>query len=185
MILSLCFTIMSLISYDLPYDQGKLSKVKVGENITMKIPEDFFPMSEDDIQQRISSHRKSLALYTDYQRVIELGVNRSFTKWEQEDLELLKDFYKSSLLEIYDEVEFYKEGVYQINKQTFVVFEFRSLIKGDSTTPGMYNSISKYTYLMYTIYEGDTYVFNFICPFRLKDDWSRTADEIMTSVSFK
>jgi hypothetical protein len=116
-------------------------------------------------------------------RLVELGVNRSYSVWADGDYNMMHDVYKSSILQLYDEVEFMKEEIVQIKKQIFVVFEFVSQIKPDEGTSS--GPISKYTYLQYTVHNDQTLVFNFNCPRHAMDEWQDTANEIMNSVVIK
>lgn len=167
--------------------QTRLVKKKISNDIAMKIPANFIPMSESDIWQRVSSYRKSLALFTDMQRIMELGVNHAFSTWEEGDLEMLQRVYKASILQLFDTVRFSREEIRNIKGRDFVVFEFVSDINGDPTLSitGSSGRISKYYYLQYTLYDKGTLVFNFSCPARIKDEWQPVAREIMNSVMIK
>lgn len=175
-----------LLAVSLPGEaQDKLKKRKIGAHVTMKIPESFIPMSERDMWQRVSSYRKALALYTDIDRLVELGVNHSFSIWEEGDYATMKDVYKASILELYDNVEFMKEELMIINKRTFLVFEFVSSVKADETDLTLRSPVEKYTYIQFSVFDGETYVFNFSAAKRLKDKWQSTAHEVMNSVVLK
>ena len=162
--------------------QKKLTKQKIGDDVTMKVPVSFIPMNDDDMWQRVASSRKSLALYTDLNRLVELGVNRSYSVWREGDYQLMFDVYKSSILELFDEVEFIKEEITTIRKQQFVVFEFVSRIKSDE---GSSVPVVKYSYLQYTLHNGQTIVFSFSCPEFQKEKWQKTTNLIMNSVVVK
>lgn len=177
--------IASVLLAGIYYDsaaQVKLSKQKIGDDITMKVPVSFIPMNEDDMWQRVASTRKSLALYTDLDRLVELGVNRSYSVWREGDYQMMFDLYKASILELFDEVEFIREEVTSIKRRTFVVFEFVSKIKSDE---GSSVPVEKYTYLQYTLEGGQTLVFSFSCPEFQQERWQKTANTIMGSVVIK
>lgn len=179
------FTCFLLVMAPAVFGQGKLKKTKVSDNISMKIPTDFLPMSEQDMWQRSSSYRKALALYTDPDRVVELAINNAFSRWEEGDIRILQNMYKASIQEIFDEVDFINEEIKNVNGRDFAVFEFVSKIKGDPARLGQQDSIVKYYYIQYTILEGGTMVFNFSCFNYLKDDWMETARSMMNSVKIK
>lgn len=149
----------------------------------MKIPSTFFPMNEADMWQRMTSYRKSIALYTDINRLVELGVNRSYSLWREGDYQMMFEVYKSSILQLFDEVEFIQEEIQSIKKHPFVVFEFESKMYPDESLGS--GTISKYTYIQYTIVDGQTLVFNFSCPLYQKPVWQPVALEMMNSISFK
>ena len=165
------------------YSQGKLKRQTVGDGITMKVSSLFIPMSESDMWQRMTSYRKSIALFTDMNRVVELGVNRSYSVWQKGDYDMMLEVYKSSILQLYDEVEFIKEEVTVIKKQPFVVFEFVSRMYPDESLGS--GAINKYTYIQYTVHDQQTLVFNFNCPLFKKDIWQPVANQMMRSVVLK
>jgi hypothetical protein len=173
---------ISFLSFSLNVDAQKMVKSKVADNITLKIPEEFFPMSDEDKQQRYESARLPIALYTDEQRLAEFGVNRSYSVWQEGDLEMLQEFYRSSIIELFDKVEFIEEGIKTIHKQDYVFFEFESSVYPENN---FQRNISKYTYLMYALEGGTTYVFNFTSELAVKDKWQKTAHKIMESIKLK
>ena len=162
--------------------QEKLKKQKIDDDVTMNIPTSFIPMNEDDMWQRVASSRKSLALYTDLNRLVEFGVNRSYSVWRDGDYQMMFDVYKSSILELFDEVILIREEITTIKKQQFVVFEFVSKINSDE---GSSVPVVRYYYLQYTVHNGQTIVFSFSCPEFQKEEWGNTANLIMNSVVLK
>ena len=162
--------------------QEKLIKQNLEDEVTIKIPASFIPMNENDMWQRVSSYRKSLALYTDLDRLVELGVNRSYSVWEEGDYTMMLDVYKSSILELFDEVEFIRNEIVTRKRKSFVVFEFVSRIKSDE---GSSIPIVKYTNLQYALHNGQTMVFSFSCPEYQMDKWQETANSIMNSIVLK
>jgi len=167
------------------FAQVKLKNVKISNKISMKIPSKFIEMGEEDMWQRSSSYRKAIALYSDEDRVVELGINHAFTRWEEGDILLLQNMYMASIQEIFDEVKFSKEEITNINGRDFAVFEFVSKIKGISGSIGQNNSVVKYYYIQYTIVDGGTLVFNFSCQNYVKEDWQETAKIIMGTIKIK
>jgi len=167
------------------FAQVKLKNVKISNKISMKIPSKFIEMGEEDMWQRSSSYRKAIALYSDEDRVVELGINHAFTRWEEGDILLLQNMYMASIQEIFDEVKFSKEEITNINGRDFAVFEFVSKIKGISGSIGQNNSVVKYYYIQYTIVDGGTFVFNFSCQNYVKEDWQETAKIIMGTIKIK
>jgi len=166
--------------------QVKLVKTKITEDITVSIPEDFTVMTPEDMNQRYKSYRKPIALYTDPSRLVDFGVNFSFSKWALGDLEILGKFYKSSLINLYTEVEFIYEGLKTINGKEYVHFEFISTVsttEDNSIIPR--KPIRKYTQLLYTVDKGRTIIFNFSCPAEQQLTWQLDASRIMASVNIK
>ena len=57
-------------------DAQKLVKQKLTDNISVRLPKDFYPMTDEDKAQRYESARLPIALYTDPNRLADFGVNR-------------------------------------------------------------------------------------------------------------
>lgn len=174
------------ISLLLFFPQTKLVKTKITQDITVSIPENFTVMTPADVNQRYKSYRKPIALFTDPSRLVDFGVNFSFTKWAVGDLEILAKFYKSSLLNLYTEVEFINEGMRSINGKEYVHFEFISTVATtEDNSMVILKPIRKYTQLLYTVDKGRTIIFNFSCPAEQQLIWQSDASRIMASVNIK
>ena len=166
--------------------QTKLVKINIAKDIIVSIPENFTMMTPEDVNQRYKSYRKPIALYTDPSRLVDFGVNFAFSKWAVGDLEILGKFYKSSLLNLYTEVEFINEGMKSINGKEYVHFEFISTISStEDNSMVILRPIKKYTQLLYTVDKGRTIIFNFSCPADQQLLWQSDASRIMASVNIK
>jgi hypothetical protein len=175
----LFFTIL-LISVQV--DAQKLVKHKLTDNISVSLPKDFYTMSDEDKAQRYESARLPIALYTSPDRLADFGVNRSYSTWQQGDLNMVEEFYRASIIELYDKVKFISKGVKSVNKHDFVFFEFESVVYPENDFQG---NIAKYTYLMYGLEEGTTYLFNFTCEMSIRNQYQNIAHQIMESVKLK
>lgn len=162
--------------------QPELVKTKIGEEITISLPEEFIPMTDEDFALKFISPKKPIAVYTNHQRVIEFSINESNTAWEEKDLELMQSFYRSSILSLYDQVKFLQENIQEINKKRYVIFEFSSRVKGDKESLANQRDVKKYTYIQYTINDGKTVLLNFSCPLRDQQYWRPVVQEVMSSV---
>lgn len=176
----LLFIIILLFSADI--DAQKLVKQKLADNISVRLPKDFYPMTDEDKAQRYASARLPIALYTAPDRLADFGVNRSYSTWQQGDLKMIEEFYQASILELYDKVKFINKGIKNVNKHDFVYFEFESAVYPENKFQG---SIAKYTYLMYCLEDGTTYLFNFTCELNARNQYQSTAHKIMESVKVK
>lgn len=174
------FFVILLISVNV--DAQKLVKHKLTDNISVSLPKDFYTMSDEDKAQRYESARLPIALYTDPDRLVDFGVNRSYSTWQQGDLNMVEEFYRASIIELYDKVKFISKGVKNVNKHDFVYFEFESVVYPENDFQG---NIAKYTYLMYGLEGGTTYLFNFTCELGARNQWQSRAHEIMESVKLK
>lgn len=164
------------------FSTDKLVKAKLNDKVTVYIPENFTPMTKEDMELRYESYRLPLALYTDPNRLADFGVNRSYSRWQPEDLEMMGQFYEASILELYDKVDFIDKGMKEVNGHKFVFFEFESVVFPDND---FQDSARKYTYLMYGLSEGTTYLFNFTCSQNLQEEWQSTARAMMNQVKLK
>ncbi|MDN5216243.1 hypothetical protein QQ020_29515 [Fulvivirgaceae bacterium BMA12] len=165
--------------------QPALVKTKIGEEITISMPEELVPMTEEDFASKFISPKKPIAVYTNGQRVVEFSINESNTTWEEKDLALMKSFYKSSILSLYDQVKFLQEKILEINKKRFVIFEFSSQVKGNKASLVDQRDIKKYTYIQYTIKNGKTVLLNFNCPLRDQQYWQPVVHQMMGSIRIK
>jgi len=166
----------------LSFTSDDLVKVKLNSEVTVYIPESFSPMTKEDMKIRYQSYRVPLALYTDESRLVDFGVNRSFTQWQGKDLAMMGKFYEASLMELYDKVTFIDKGIKEVNGHQFVYFEFNSLVYPENDYQ---DSVKKYTYLMYALTGGTSYIFNFSCDKRLQKEWQATAQQMMSQIKLK
>jgi len=160
----------------------KLVKAKLTDKISMRLPADFTPMTDEDKLQRYESSRLPIALYTSPDRMAELGVNRAYSIWQEGDIKMMQEFYEASITELYDKVEFINKEIVNVNGHDFVVFEFESVVYPEND---FQRNIAKYTYLMYALNDGTTYLFNFTCELAGKNQWQSTAHKMMESVKLK
>lgn len=160
----------------------KYVTTKVADNIKVKIPKEFAPMTDEDKAQRYESSRLPIALFTSPDRVADFGVNRAYSVWRESDLEMLEEFYEASIMELYDKVEFLGKGIKEVNGKKFVFFEFTSVVYPENQFQG---NISKYTYLMYTLNQGTTYIFNFSSEKSAQNQWQPVARQVMASLRLK
>ena len=104
----------------LAFDQPKLVKVKVSDDITVSIPKDWKPMDGLDFTERYPSVRAPLAAYTNEDRNVDFSVNISATRWPDANLEIAGKFFKSSLTNTFDRVTIIDEGVREVNGKSYV-----------------------------------------------------------------
>jgi hypothetical protein len=164
---------------------SKLVKTKVNDDITVSLPTDFFPMTPEDIAQRLPSVRAPLGAYTNQDRVVDFSVNISATQWPDADIEIAQKFFKSGLYNLFDKVDMISEGIHEIHKRRFICFEFESRINANRRVEGGSEPLLKYTRIQYLVEEGRTLVFAFSCPRAMRQDWEKTSDEMMKSIRVK
>lgn len=164
------------------FQQGKLVKTKVNDAITIYLPADFIAMSQADIETKYASAKLPVAGYTDFSRTADLGINVAFSQWNPEDLEIMRSFYKSNILGLYDTVQFIREDVEQIDGHDFAVFEFVSSVNDNDGITVDQSPVSKYVRIQYTIVKGKTVLFNFTCPASQREKWAPISRQILESV---
>ena len=177
--------IILLTSLILATSGHKLVKTKINDEVTISIPTGFFPMTPEDISQRLPSVRAPLGAYTNEDRVVDISVNISATQWPDANQEIAGKFFKSALFNLYDKVDMIEEGVHEIHKKKYIYFEFESRTNANRRLEGASEPILKYTYIQYLVEDDKTLVFSFSCPRPLKDEWAPTAKEVMRSVKVK
>ena len=169
---------VSLVQAQIP-----LERKKVTDEISMKVPGNFISMTDGERNQRYISYRTPIAMFTNIERTVDLGINVSGSTWDTGDLSVLKDFYKSNILNLYTEVDFIQEGIKTIGQRDYIVFEFQSKVYEENSFRN--EVIAKYTYIQYTLHQDKILLFHFTAPRQLKSDWEQPVSEIMESVRIK
>jgi hypothetical protein len=177
------FLLISLIF--LSFDHPRLVKTKVADGITVSIPRGWRPMDGLDFTQRYPSVRAPLAAFTNEERIADFSVNTSATQWPDADLNIAQQFFKSSVMNMFDRVEMLHEGIIEVRGKRFVFFEFESRVNGNRTEQGLTDPVMRYTYLQYLIEPDRTLVFSFNCPKRDRERWQSTAAAVMKSIKIK
>lgn len=167
------------------FDTAKLVKTKLADGITVMLPRNFRPMAEMDFIDRYPSVRQPIAAYTNEERIVDFSLNVSATQWPDKNTELARKFFKSSIQNMFDQVEWINEGIETINGKQFIFFEFESRLLGNPRADGSQPSIARYTYIQYYLQSKRALVFSFNCPLMIKDNWQETAGIIMKSVKIK
>ena len=171
--------LMSLLSKA----QIPLERKKVTDEISMKVPSNFISMTEGERNQRYISYRTPVAMYTNIERTVDLGINITGSTWETGDLKILKDFYKSNILSLYTEVDFIQEEIRNIGQKEYIVFEFQSRVYEENSFKNQV--ISKYTYIQYTLHQDKILLFHFTAPKQLRSKWQTSVAEMMESIRIK
>lgn len=163
----------------------KFYKIKVNKQISILLPSDFVPIPSEELASKFISYRAPIAAYTNMNTEVELGINRSLSYWKESDIEMMRAFYKSNIISLYDQVRFLKQEIRIINKRKYVVFEYISTINPGENSLLNEAPIVKYTYVQYCIIRDQIYVFDFTSPADQKDLWEPEAARIMESVKIK
>lgn len=165
--------------------QYQLKRTKVNDHISIEIPEGFRALEQGEIIQKNVSSRPPIAMYTDYNQQVDIVVNETSNTWQGGDYEVIQSLYKSTIANLFTEIQFIQEGIVEKAGRKFIVFEFVSRVSDEDATFGNNLAISKYTYIQYTLYQDKILLFNFTCPVKQRERWQDSAHEIMNSVRVK
>ena len=179
------FAILLLLLAQLAFAGGtkkklKMVKTQVDKNVSLKLPEEFTIMSDNDIAKKYPAYRKPVATYTNEDRIIDFGFNVSNNRWGN-NIGLLKTFYKATIMNMYDKVDWIQDTIVTHKKRNFIAFEFVSENIGKETDRQL-PPISYYHYVMYTLVKNEVYIFNYTVPIRQKDNWQPVGHIIMNSI---
>ena len=169
------------------FDVPKLTKVELAPGVKASLPATFVPMTDDDIAKRYFTFRKPVAMYTSPDHSADFGFNISNSRWRDSDLPMAKDFYLSTIQTMYTKVDFTQKGTLQtVNKRSFAVFEFVSEVVDDDPQSMTKGTVTRqYSYIQYTLRNGQALIFNFTCPARAREKWQATAQAVMKTVRVK
>jgi hypothetical protein len=174
-------------SYDAMAQTGKLVKIKVTDEIRMKLPDNLVPMTEQEIRTKYVSNKTPLAAYISFDKLADIGVNISNSRWKESDVEMLKNFYRVNILNLHSDVQFLNEGIRAVNNQDFVFFEFISIVEDEDGKKLKANlkPLKRYNYISYTIVNNKAIVFNFSSSVDQMQYYKPVLPEIMGSIKIK
>ncbi|HAC26103.1 MAG TPA: hypothetical protein DCE81_14430 [Cytophagales bacterium] len=183
--LMLRFSLVFVLTVLAAFTPQKLVKVKINEEITVMLPEDLKPMTEDDLVQRFPSVRAPLGAFTDQNRQADFTVNVSATQWPDGDLKVASQFFKSGITNLYDKVYFISEGTQEVHGKTYIFFEFESRVNGTKAKLGEQEPVVKYSFVQYLVEPKRTLVFSFSCVKPVMPQWQKQAHAVMKSLRVK
>lgn len=177
----------------------KLKPIKIGDVATISLPSNFQVMPDEAIATKYPAPRKPLGAFTSPNGQVDFIVSERPSTFQPADLNVLKSFYRSSLISKFSEVNFIREEVKQINNRNYIVFEFTSTMRDEERRTNKLAPIRRYTLVQYTIVpekekvkdknardkdnvSGKLLVFTFNSPISLKEAWQETAHKIMQSI---
>lgn len=181
----LLIIIISVVIFHSTKGQVSLEKVEIADEITMKIPEGFIPMALEEQRLKYVTARTPVAMFTNSYRSVDIGVNFSSTNWQGNDLEILKEFYRSNVYALYDSVNFHTDQIEEINGRNFIVHEFDGYMFGKSDSFKGQRTLSKYILILYTLYDERVLLFSFASNLNEKFQWQTVANEMKNSIKIK
>ncbi len=150
----------------------------------LTIPQEFYPMSEEIMQQKYVSNQPPIMMYTNSNGDADFGISQTSTALGN-DIQILRDMYRAGIRTLYDEVQFFQDTVSNINGEDYIVFEFIGTIMGDDNAFTTNRSLSKYIYIMYIPYAERVLVFNFNTAASRRSYWQDKAEVTMNSIRFR
>lgn len=163
-------------------DMPKLKKTKLTDQITVSLPADFHPMTDDEIAAKYFVSRKPTASFSSADRVADFTFNQTVTPGRQQDLAMLKDFYKSSIRSNFTKVEFIQDAVVPINERDCIVLEFTAELRDDDPNSANKGVTRQYSYLVYTTVRNKVQVLSFNCPAQVRSSWQTLAKAVMATL---
>jgi hypothetical protein len=173
---------ISSLSFSQPKEKIKLVSQKIADLVSVKVPETFQKLNDDQIADKIIASRKPLAMYSSPNGSSDFSVsvgNSSRNPWEDKDLKMMAEFQKSNIKSLFTNVTFIQDKIIKSNGQMFADFEFISEVK-DKGKP----AIRKYNRVRYTIKKKNVLIFSFVCPEVERPLYDGLAEDIMNSIKF-
>ncbi|HAA14734.1 MAG TPA: hypothetical protein DCE41_24810 [Cytophagales bacterium] len=168
-----------------------LAKVKVSRGLQLALPQNMRPMTTEEVRQKYFSSNQPLLSYTTQDNKVDFTIKLSNSSFREGDLPLAGSFYKANLAALYDSVSFIRENMEDINGRQWLVLELLTevqpeeeqvdLVMGNAETTAVRN----YTYIQYTIVQGQLMVCTLTCPRNYRLAWQAAAWDIMHSLNVK
>jgi len=165
-----------------PKENLKYVTIKVADIVSVKVPESFQKLSDDQIADKIIASRKPLAMYSSPSGSADFSVsvgNSSKNPWKDEDLKLMAEFQKSNIRQLFTSVTFVQDKIIKVKGHPFAAFEFISEVK-EKGKP----AIRKYNNVRYAIHKKNMLIFSFICSEAERPVYQGISDEILASIKF-
>jgi hypothetical protein len=105
-------------------------------------------MPPQQLLDRYASSRIPIAMFTTLDGRADLGINQTATQWGPNDIDMLLDFYKASIANLYSQIDFIQSKIIRVDDRQFIVFEFLGEVVDQSLLGGV-SSIKKYNYNFY------------------------------------
>lgn len=183
-VIALVLVSVQLLAQDVSVAPQKLTKIKF-DWVEVKLPEDFVLMEDEAFFRTTASAVKPEVAYRDPGAQISFTVNNSVNRWGN-NLDLLGQFQKSTIMSLHKKVDFKKEEIIEIKKRRYLLLAFDSKVDDKITPDGQKRIMKHYNYMLYTVKSGHLITVALRMPNWMKEEgWEVAADEIMRSVRVK
>ncbi len=159
----------------------KLKKFQLTKEISVMLPSDFTPLPDDGIARKYPATTKPLAVYTSPNGQVDFSVTQRASQFSAQDMGMLREFYKASLLERFSKIDFIRQEITQVKGTDFILFEFVSTVADERKASNL-SPIQKYSIVQYTIKGDQLYIFTMHVPFTQKNDWQQVTRDVMNSI---
>jgi hypothetical protein len=177
------YALLAILCLTAFVDVPALKRVTIkGGKISISIPKNFYEMNNDEIVAKYFTQKRPVAVFTDPNKTVDIGVNISETPWGEEDIHLLKGFYKTSIKNSYDYVKFLREEIITVNGRKGVVIEFLGQLNQDPNAIIKRGAKSRYHCMFYTVSDYRIISYNFNCPGTDYKTWQPIAQSCMLSI---
>lgn len=178
------FLFALFLPFLLAFAPPKLKKMALTKQVSLSVPQDFEVMPDEGIARQYPAARKPLAVFTSPNGQVDISVNQRANTFPDNDLDMLKPFYKASIQRMFSEVQFLREEIQTINGRKFLVFELVSTVR-DERKNSTLAPVRKYTMIQYTFVKDQMYIFSLNAPVQLQKDWREAAQAIMATAQVK
>ena len=162
---------------------AKLKKVKINKTITVSLPDEFEVMPDEGIAAKYPAARKPIAAFVSKNGQVDFVVSSKHSPFHKDGLDVMQKVYRASIMSMYTDVKFIRDEIKTINKQDYIVFEFTSEVRDESTSGRA--PVRKYSIAQYTILKGELTIFTFHAPQMMMKQWQPIANEVMNSIKVK
>ncbi len=162
--------------------QVTLQRTDLTKNISMKVPTEFQRLPTTTAKRSI---REFIAEFSHTDGRTEMEVSRSRQRWDQSDPKLLKQFYKASIMQLYDRVSMKREEMVQENGRPVIYFEYVSTIINDADMLRGTTQRNDYNFLKYIILNDGVLICRFTTPAAREEFWRPAMIDAMTSLRTK
>jgi hypothetical protein len=168
------------IASNLVFAQGieKTKRMRVAKIITIDIPSNFRQLTQAEVAQRYPSSRKQIAVFTSPNNTADIGINKGKTVWEEKDIALVRDFYRSTLESFYAKTTFERADIVEVHGKKFARLIFVGEIDGGNLKP----KYKVYVHIRYCVIGKRLYIFQFNCQKSEAKLYQKAVAEIMDNI---
>ncbi len=159
-------------------------KTKVTDRIELYVPSRLNTIELQDVKYKEIDPGSPLAVFSDDYRTTDLSVNLTRMSLGN-DLNILKEFYKSNLYALYDSVSMINDQIIEKNRTEFIRIEFIGLVLPQENAIQQNKKIGRYVIIQYTPFEEKMLIFSFMTPLENKNYWKEAAFNIMDNIKIK